>query len=78
MQFGSRARAVEQEIPSIALRAGSSLRLKNGFAQDDTFDKEFRPRCYRRVRKISRKGSANDLVLVLALRFPQQGAQAVD
>ena len=29
-------RSVESEIPSAALRAGSSLRLKNGSAQDDT------------------------------------------
>jgi hypothetical protein len=35
VQYGSRAKPVEWEIPSTALRAGSSLRLKNGYAQDD-------------------------------------------
>ena len=35
VQFGSRARPVKPEIPSASLRAGSSLRLKNGSAQDD-------------------------------------------
>jgi hypothetical protein len=35
VQFGLRLRAVKQEIPSTSLRAGSSLRLKNGSAQDD-------------------------------------------
>jgi len=35
MQFGLRVGAVEREIPSALLRAGSSLRLKNGYAQDD-------------------------------------------
>ena len=35
VQFGSRARPVEREIPSTTLRAGSSLRLKNGYVQDD-------------------------------------------
>jgi hypothetical protein len=35
MQFGSHVRWVEHEIPSASLRAGSSLRLKNGYAQDD-------------------------------------------
>jgi len=35
VQFGSRIRPVQWEIPSTALRAGSSLRLKNGYAQDD-------------------------------------------
>jgi hypothetical protein len=34
-QFGLRIGAVKREIPSASLRAGSSLRLKNGFAQDD-------------------------------------------
>ena len=34
-QFGSRAGPVNREIPSASLRAGSSLRLKNGYAQDD-------------------------------------------
>jgi hypothetical protein len=38
--FGSRAKAVETEIPSTSLRAGSSLRLKNGYAQDDTVGKK--------------------------------------
>jgi hypothetical protein len=33
--FGLRVRPVELEIPSTSLRAGSSLRLKNGCAQDD-------------------------------------------
>jgi hypothetical protein len=36
VQFGLRIRPAKQEIPSTALRAGSSLRLKNGYAQDDT------------------------------------------
>jgi hypothetical protein len=36
VQFGSRAGPVEREIPSASLRAGSSLRLKNGSAQDDS------------------------------------------
>jgi hypothetical protein len=35
VQVGLRARADEREIPSTSLRAGSSLRLKNGYAQDD-------------------------------------------
>jgi hypothetical protein len=35
MRFGSRAKLVETETPSTSLRAGSSLRLKNGYAQDD-------------------------------------------
>ncbi len=35
VQFGLRLRAVKQEIPSTSLGAGSSLRLKNGSAQDD-------------------------------------------
>ena len=39
VQFGSRSRAVETEIPSTSLRAGSSRRLKNGYAQDDTVGK---------------------------------------
>ena len=33
--LGLRERPVKQEIPSATLRAGSSLRLKNGCAQDD-------------------------------------------
>jgi len=33
--LGSRAGLGEREIPSTSLRAGSSLRLKNGCAQDD-------------------------------------------
>jgi len=28
----------EREIPSTSLRAGSSLRLKNGFVQDDRWE----------------------------------------
>jgi hypothetical protein len=36
VQFGLRFAPVKQEIPSASLRAGSSLRLKNGSAQDDT------------------------------------------
>jgi len=28
-------RLVEREVPSTSLRAGSSLRLKNAYAQDD-------------------------------------------
>ena len=35
VQFGVRAGPVKREIPSTSLRAGSSLRLKNGYAQDD-------------------------------------------
>ena len=35
VQFGLRVKPVETEIPSTSLRAGSSLRLKNGYAQDD-------------------------------------------
>jgi hypothetical protein len=35
MQFGFRDRLVQREIPSTSLRAGSSLRLKKGYAQDD-------------------------------------------
>jgi len=34
VQLRSRVRPVKREIPSTALRAGSSLSLKNGFAQD--------------------------------------------
>jgi hypothetical protein len=36
VQFGLRARPVKREIPSTSLREGSSLRLKNGYVQDDT------------------------------------------
>ncbi len=36
VQFGSRVGPGELEIPSTSLRAGSSLRLKNGSAQDDS------------------------------------------
>jgi hypothetical protein len=36
VQFGLRAAPVKREIPSTSLRAGSSLRLKNGSAQDDS------------------------------------------
>jgi hypothetical protein len=36
VQFGLRVRPTKQEIPSASLRAGSSLRLKNGYAQDDS------------------------------------------
>jgi hypothetical protein len=35
VQFGLRTGPVKREIPSASLRAGSSLRLKNGYAQDD-------------------------------------------
>ena len=35
VRLGLRARPVKQEIPSTSLRASSSLRLKNGSAQDD-------------------------------------------
>jgi hypothetical protein len=37
-RVGSRATPVEQEIPSASLRAGSSLRLKNGYAQDGSVE----------------------------------------
>jgi len=43
VQFGLRAEPVEREIPFDSLRslrAGSSLRLKNGYAQDDTAKRE--------------------------------------
>jgi hypothetical protein len=33
-QFGLRVGPVEREIPSVSLRAGSSIRLKNGCVQD--------------------------------------------
>jgi hypothetical protein len=36
VQFGLRSEPVKREIPSASLRAGSSLRLKNGYAQDDS------------------------------------------
>jgi hypothetical protein len=35
VRFGLRVGPVEREIPSTSLRAGSSLRLKRGYAQDD-------------------------------------------
>jgi hypothetical protein len=35
MRFGLRIRPVQREILSALLRAGSSLRLKDGYAQDD-------------------------------------------
>ena len=35
VQFGLRIRPAKREIPSTSLRAGSSLRLKSGYAQDD-------------------------------------------
>jgi hypothetical protein len=35
VQLGSRVESGELEIPSASLRAGSSLRLKSGCAQDD-------------------------------------------
>jgi hypothetical protein len=37
VQLGVGGKPVEQEIPSASLRAGSPLRLKNGYTQDDTF-----------------------------------------
>ena len=43
VHFGLRAKPVETEIPSTSLRAGSSLRLKNGYAQDDPVGKK--PNC---------------------------------
>ena len=36
ISVGCRSTVFEIEIPSTALRAGSSLRLKNSSAQDDT------------------------------------------
>jgi len=36
LQFGLCARPVTREMLSTAVRAGSSLRLKTGCAQDDT------------------------------------------
>jgi hypothetical protein len=36
VRFGLRSGPVKREIPSAWLRAGSSLRLKNGYAQDDS------------------------------------------
>jgi hypothetical protein len=36
VQLGLRTGPVKREIPSASLRAGSSLRLKNGYAQDDS------------------------------------------
>ena len=41
VQFGVRAGPVMREIPSTSLRAGSSLRLKSGYAQDDAKGFEF-------------------------------------
>ena len=35
VQFGLRIRPVKGEIPSASLRAGASLRLESGYAQDD-------------------------------------------
>jgi hypothetical protein len=35
VQFGLRVRSVKREIPAASLRAGSSLGLKNSYAQDD-------------------------------------------
>ena len=35
MEFGLGVGSVKREIPSASLRAGSSLRLKNGSAHDD-------------------------------------------
>jgi hypothetical protein len=35
VRFGLRVGPVKREIPSTSLRAGSSLRLKSGYAQDD-------------------------------------------
>ena len=43
MQFGSRAEAVQREIPSTPAQGSSSLRLKSGFAQDDHPNKD--PSC---------------------------------
>jgi len=37
VHFGVRDKPIEQEIPSASLRASSSLRMKNAYAQDDTF-----------------------------------------
>jgi hypothetical protein len=34
---------VKREMPSASLRAGSSLRLKSGYAQDDAFVRESEP-----------------------------------
>ena len=40
-------RGIPREIPSTSLRAGTSLRLKNGYAQDDASE---------RIRRIVQKG----------------------
>jgi hypothetical protein len=42
VQFGLRAGPVKREIPSTSLRAGSSLRLKSGCAQDDAVGRSAR------------------------------------
>jgi hypothetical protein len=48
VQFGLRIKPVEQEIPSTSLRAGSSLCLKSGYAQDDKVVVEAKLCRYRR------------------------------
>jgi hypothetical protein len=40
VQSGSRVTPDEREIPSTSLRAGSSLRLRNGYARDDAVEFE--------------------------------------
>jgi hypothetical protein len=46
VQFGLRVARVKREIPSASLRAGSSLRLKNGCAQDDIRRVIVKPRLF--------------------------------
>ena len=40
VQFGLRANRIKWEIPLTSLRAGSSLRLKNGCSQDDAVERK--------------------------------------
>jgi hypothetical protein len=49
VQFGFRVGPDKTEIPSTSLRAGSSLRLKNGSAQDDNRRLIGKLRHYRRT-----------------------------
>jgi hypothetical protein len=62
LQFRVRARPDKIEMPSTLLRAGSSLRLKNGYAQDDTMYKPPKLLHYGNVRPANHVASARDRV----------------
>jgi hypothetical protein len=68
VQYGSRAKPVKREIPSAAFRAGSSLRLKNGYAQDDALVQESEPHALGAATNLNlRLGSELSAVFAAAL-----------